>query len=751
MGVRRQLHSGQRLVTEPVTPPPKDARHGRLRAKMVAWFLIPAALISTGVAVLTLDAYRRVTQELVLERSHDRALLLASQLNATLSTYAQPLGALEGAGQLAQSTLESSSLSARRVFDGGVLVLDSAGQIVAAVPVQADILGQYRPDRLQGIPEPRYSNVIADLLPDFEVIALSWPITSLEHQGPGSIVGLFRVERGATRTSALYQGIWGLYIGRREVAYVVDGNGRIIFHPDTFLIGDDLAAQQVVQRALRGESGAVRALNRDGQPVVVGYAPVPGTPWGLVVEERWDRLIQVRQPYTRLILVLLALGVLVPVAVAALGARRITVPLMRLAQAAQHIAAGHLEQTIEVRTGDELEALAGQFNAMAAQLHASYAVLEQRVADRTRELAILNRITAVVSRSLDLTEVLEAALAGTLEALGMEAGAAFRLGDGDALVLSAHKGLSDSFVQQVSRLPLSESLAARAVQEQAPSTRPVEAYPDGPVKRLLELEGLRLVVSVPLIAKGTVLGVLNLATPQPRALTSEELALLAAIGQQAGVALENARLYEQAEATAAEGERIRLARELHDAVSQTLFSASLIADVLPQLWKRDPETAQSRLQTLRQLTRGALAEMRTLLVELRPATLVRADLSELLRQLSEAAAGRAQLEISVHAQPAPGLPADVKVALYRMAQEALNNTIKHAQATRAEVWLLVEPNRTVLTISDDGRGFDPKAIPAGHFGLLGIRERAEAVGAEVTIDSAPGRGTQIAVVWRPNE
>jgi signal transduction histidine kinase len=348
---------------------------------------------------------------------------------------------------------------------------------------------------------------------------------------------------------------------------------------------------------------------------------------------------------------------------------------------------------------------------------------------------------------------MQAALEKMLETMRIESGAAFRL-EGQTLNLMAHEGLADGFVRRVEELPLGDSIASQAVDEAAPVARAVGDYPDGTLKTLLQAEGLRTVISVPLTTKGETLGALNLATREMRALTPSERSLLAAIGQQAGLAVENARLYEQAEATAAAAERNRLARELHDAVSQTLFSASMIADVLPRLWERDPDEALRRLEMLRRLTRGAMAEMRTLLVELRPSALLEADLGELLLQLGQAVSGRAAIEIdfkteAIEAAPAP-LP-EVKVALYRIAQEALNNVVKHAQADRATVDLRATAKGLRLSIRDDGYGFDLEEIPQGHFGLGNMRERAEAIGAALEIESQPGRGTQVVVTWRDME
>jgi signal transduction histidine kinase len=212
-------------------------------------------------------------------------------------------------------------------------------------------------------------------------------------------------------------------------------------------------------------------------------------------------------------------------------------------------------------------------------------------------------------------------------------------------------------------------------------------------------------------------------------------------------------------------ERSRLARELHDAVTQTLFSASLIAEALPTLWERDQEMGRERLAMLRQMSRGALAEMRTLLLELRPAALVETSLEDLLRQLGEAVTGHEGVPVTVEVEGRCELPADLHVALYRIAQEALNNVVKHAKASLVIVRLCCTPRvpspslreeegpgiKVELYIRDDGRGFDPDDVPLEGMGSGIMRERAEAVGAQVGIVSQTGRGTQVTVVWPGDE
>jgi signal transduction histidine kinase len=169
--------------------------------------------------------------------------------------------------------------------------------------------------------------------------------------------------------------------------------------------------------------------------------------------------------------------------------------------------------------------------------------------------------------------------------------------------------------------------------------------------------------------------------------------------------------------------------------------------VLPDLWEKNRPEGDRRLEELRQLTRGALAEMRTLLVELRPNALIDIPLPTLLRQLTDALIGRARINIQLSCNGEKKLPADVQVGLYRIAQESLNNIIKHSRATQAVVTLNMA-DTVRLTVSDNGAGFDPSTVTPDHIGLRIMRERAEAIGAQFRIDSQPGEGTQISVIWR---
>jgi len=207
------------------------------------------------------------------------------------------------------------------------------------------------------------------------------------------------------------------------------------------------------------------------------------------------------------------------------------------------------------------------------------------------------------------------------------------------------------------------------------------------------------------------------------------------------------KLLQQTQEQATIEERSRLARDLHDAVTQTIFSAALISEALPAVWERNADEGRRNLAKLRQLVRGALAELRTLLFELRPDSLAAADLKILLQQLSDAFTGRTRIPVSVESDGAADLPADVKVALYRIAQEAFNNIEKHAQADRVIATLQQETDQVTLVIGDNGRGFDPDQQAAGHMGHQIMHERALNVGGVVEVTSNVGKGSVVQFSW----
>lgn len=371
---------------------------------------------------------------------------------------------------------------------------------------------------------------------------------------------------------------------------------------------------------------------------------------------------------------------------------------------------------------------------------------------RRHELEALYRADETLHSSLRLDDVLRALVDIAVDVVHADKSSVHVLDeDHRVLVTHAQRGYSDATSRITLRLGedlvLDDELAPTLVVVYDATNDP--RISSGRAHEIVENEGVRSGVAAPIVVAGKPFGLFSIAFCTPHAPTLEEQRLVHALAQRAGLAIHNARLFEQAQQVATAEERQRLARELHDAVTQTLFSASLIAEVVPRLFERDPEQARQRLEELRRLTRGALAEMRTLLLELRPTALSETPLAQLLRQLAEATATRANLKIDVRAADADtSLAPEVQLALYRVAQEALNNTVKHAGAQCAGIHLRRRPARIDLHLIDDGRGFDPATTIPGHLGLGIMHERARGIGARLRIESRAGGGTRVHVQWR---
>ena len=216
------------------------------------------------------------------------------------------------------------------------------------------------------------------------------------------------------------------------------------------------------------------------------------------------------------------------------------------------------------------------------------------------------------------------------------------------------------------------------------------------------------------------------------------------------MAIDNLQLSTLAQRSAAADERSRIARDLHNSVTQTLFTASVLAEATPRIWHRDQDIARQNMEKLSLLIRGALAEMRSMLLELRSDGPPDQTLEQLLNTLAEATRARSNMAVSLTVEGKCELPpsGEVTLVFYRIAQEALNNVIKHAEATRVDVALLSQPDRVALHVRDDGRGFDPQHVVAGHFGVSIMAERVKKIGGDLQIHSIPGRGSEVSLTWQ---
>jgi nitrate/nitrite-specific signal transduction histidine kinase len=747
-----------------------------LRLKIVAWSFVPTVIILSAVAWFTFYSYQRVVGDLAIKQ--DWAVLQSKTqpvynaivdltnpvvIPIILSIDIKPERPI---ADRAQNIIDKAKNL--DVFDGGVYFLDQQGKIYRSWPNEPELLGQ----DWSGTPQYLFMQSHPGKGAEHDLIDVGTTgkkilCTSISMNGPqGEFVGAvsYCFTIYPVTQNAYYKALQRLNISPNIT--LVDGKSRVMYSFDLSQIGEVFSGAASLQQLQQTQTMSGR-FQTGKEDVLVTYTPVYAftsnyVTWNLVKVESWSDVMQLTLPYRQLLLVLLALGVLVPVVVTAYGVRHITEPIQKLIRASEQVTAGQFKHRIEVKTGDEIETLANQFNVMSAELDDSYASLEKKVAERTQELATLNAIAARVSSSLNLNEIMADALERIMELTGMEHGIAYRIvrGAGSAvntgadaeeahLRVMAFRGLPPTFADLGDKLPLGQSAAGVAGRRGEPVIWTLAELPtDSALKARLVTLGAEQVVAIPLMAKGHLVGSLNLSTNQSRTYPPEQIALLKTIGQQIGVAIENAHLYAQAEETATTAERQRLARELHDAVTQTLFSANLIADVLPRIWQRNPDEGLQNLEELRQLTRGALAEMRTLLLEMRPESLERVDIKALLTQLAEAFIGRVRVPVSLAIQGECEITQPVKLVFYRVAQEALNNIAKHSGARQVELRLDCQAGGLNLLVRDDGLGFDLGALPPGHLGLAIMRERANAIGASLRLESRVGQGTTVELDWR---
>ncbi|MFN8446278.1 MAG: PAS domain S-box protein [Caldilineaceae bacterium] len=392
------------------------------------------------------------------------------------------------------------------------------------------------------------------------------------------------------------------------------------------------------------------------------------------------------------------------------------------------------------------------------------ATLERRVNERTHDLERRRQISdglfnvlAMINANRPLDEILDSTLRQASRVLGVAACAIHRrIVPENQLVPQVTRNLPEEAAIFTNRETLP---GERTVFKRLFSEREAIAVPDLAVapnrsdaifaqqRERAAASGLRSLLITPVIVRHDVYGVLSLFHAQPHEFNDEEIGLAWILSEQVALAIENARLHAELEEAAVTAERSRIAHDLHDSVTQTLFSASIIADILPRLWARRPEEGVRRLQELRELTRGALAEMRTLLLELRPDTLSTTMLSELIVQLGAAFIGRSRIPLRLQIDEIFDLPDNVRIAFYRIAQESLNNIAKHAEATEASLSLHCEDHHLKLMIADNGVGFDPAAVKGNHLGLNIMSERAQEIHALLEIKSQPGKGTTVCVCW----
>ena len=382
---------------------------------------------------------------------------------------------------------------------------------------------------------------------------------------------------------------------------------------------------------------------------------------------------------------------------------------------------------------------------------------------KNRDLAVLYDIAGYLNHQIDVHEALHEVLARVTDLLGLRTGWVWLLNEQGEPYLAAARALPPYLGEHHERMTGSclciDTFFGGALEaaniDVLRCSRLKNAERDSDPSAL----GLRFHASVPIYAGDVRLGILNVASEDWRELQAEELQLLHIISDQIGLAIQRARLSAEhthaATRLATIEERNRLAREIHDTLAQGLAAITLQLETADALAEARPQRAHEAIQRALRLARNNLEEARRSVMDLRAGPLQDHTLLEALKALASNDAEQSLEALQVHfsycpATSFPILPTRVEVALYRIAQEALSNIRKHAQAHQATLSLCTDENRVRLTIQDDGKGFDPdtvgSSIEQGHFGLAGMSERVRLLNGTICIQSEPGTGTSIDIV-----
>ena len=366
---------------------------------------------------------------------------------------------------------------------------------------------------------------------------------------------------------------------------------------------------------------------------------------------------------------------------------------------------------------------------------------------RLSESESIQSIAKGLLQRIGLDEVLQIVCAEAMQLTGATGSAVLLLEEDGWLRVTKSAG-SPTYSQN--RLPMSGSFAGRAFQTgEHVWVNLRDSDPDDDVHQLEGYQWIKGLVSllvVPLKVETKVIGILNILN-KPSEVTQEDMRIIDLFADQAAIIMEHIRLQYQAEQLAVLEERQRLARELHDSVTQALYSVTLYADAARMAFSAEKwDTLERNLQEVRNMSREAMYDMRLLVFELRPFMLETEGLVSALRARLAAVEGRSGLKTEVLVEEERRLPIKIEEELYRIAQEALNNVVKHAGATQVQIQLKYHENTVSLEMNDDGRGFEPEtAHQSGGFGLQGIHERVQQLGGSLNIESAPLRGTRLSV------
>ena len=542
-----------------------------------------------------------------------------------------------------------------------------------------------------------------------------------------------------------------------QYAFILDPDGSVVVHsfpaglPPALISANSAAPKEHAHlEVFDTEVGTIRDF---AVPIFGGKAGVARV--GMSERRLHENILATTQQLLLITLFVALLGV-----AAALGlTRAMTRPIFDLVGATRAVAGGDLSRRLVPWAGDEIGQLSSAFNAMTAELDRAY----REMVRRNRELAALNAVANAVNTPAPLNETLDRSLRALLSALDLPAGWVFLLDrDSENVQLTTWVGLPHELGEREIETALRGCPCTSALRDK--QTVVVAPLPERcPLRdaRLNAAQPVAAHVTVPVLARDRVLGVLGVASPDAQTFSAAEVKLLEAVGQELGVAVENANLWNDLSEkervrgqlldkviSAQEEERQRVARELHDEMGQSLTSLLVGLKMVEESSSLD----QARTQTheLKLVAGNVLDDVRALARELRPSVLDDMGLVTALERYTREYAQRFNLAVDFQVVGLDGarLSAQYEIALYRIVQEALTNIAKYASAKNVSVLLEHRSDSVVAIVEDDGRGFEVERFlrehrDGQHLGLLGMKERAELLGGKWMIESKIGEGTTV--------
>jgi signal transduction histidine kinase len=769
-----------------------------LQTKIILLVVCGLTAIFASFTFLGMQMLNESTQQSLDERM-DMAKIVAAYTDEQIAGAMEMLGAEAEPGII---DLNRSDADSRRdelgklrdrstFFSYGVFVLDTSGHVVWATPPEHFPAGSLAPgydSLLAGADssQPRISDLVTDPATSTNLVLLATPVLDND-----KIIGLVG---GASdvATGSLSTLLKPVAMGQSSYAEILDHSGRVIAgtRSDRLLTRDDHAdrffslirdQQPMVGRCYRCHESLSDARQND----VLAFAPLMRAPWGVALRElEADVLAPTREMTKRILLVAIPLfaGALF---VAWITTRRVVRRIRELTLASERIALGDLNSVVEASGTDELGVLATAFDSMRDKLKTSHEEietlnrgLEERVERRTRDLYTIFETSQIAASTVDVDKLLGEIVARLVTVIRpADAGALYLSNEENLLAPCCEHGYSTKVFEKMVLSP-GEGIAGQVF-----ATGKAMLWTDqGEIAAMMTnlspsnaaywkeaSAGLPLATStigVPLMAQSRAIGCLVLDSFQrDQAFTDFDLSLVQTIADRVAVAIENARLYEEVQRkeqlrgqllekliVAQEDERRRIARELHDETGQSLTALAISLASAQERLPAKANGAAEAIEQSKQLADKLLAEIRRLISDLRPTVLDDLGLVPALRRYASTHAPLVQIDIQFHVEgKRRRLSAQAETALYRMVQEAITNVVKHASAKGVVITLAFEERRVVVTVADDGCGFDVAQTlsasgPKRGMGLLGMRERVSILGGTLSVESQQsGAGTTLTI------